>query len=134
MNLSSPSRYTGMIVAAALLGGCRNSTAPTSVVLAISDLSVPATVVRGATIPIDATVQHGACDRIRGLDIARTLNEIRVTARGESPNDPNIACPAILLSTKVHGEAQAPSSAGTVTIVATRSAGIESVTRTVQVQ
>ncbi len=134
MNSSSSACYTGLIVAAALLGGCRNSTAPTSVVLAISDLSVPATVVRGATIPIDATVQYGACDTITGLAIVRTLNEIRVTARGAYPNDRNLTCPAILLSKNVHGETHAPSSAGAITIVAAEPANAESVTRTVQVQ
>ncbi len=134
MNVSSPFLHTGLIVAAALLSGCRNTTAPTSLVLAISDLSVPATVVRGAIIPIDATVQYGACDRITGLDIARTSNEILVTAKGERPNDPNVACPAILLEKKVHGEARAPSNTATVIVVASRPAGAEPVTRTVQVQ
>lgn len=140
MNVKECFRSTIVIMAsvagsvALALTGCNNSIAPTAITLGISDLLVPATVTRGATIPIDATVQYGGCESFTKLDIARSSNQITVTARGENPNDPGITCIDILHSVKKHVDVAAPPTMGTVTITAAEPVNATPVVRQVQIQ
>lgn len=136
MNINKCFLSATVIIAsvAIVLTGCNNSTAPTAITLGISDLLVPATVMRGATIPIDVTVQYGGCESFTRLDVARSSNQITVTARGEYPNDRGITCIDILHSVKKHVDVAAPSTTGTLTITATEPANATPVVRQVQIQ
>jgi hypothetical protein len=94
---------------ACLLAGCGDPVGTSrSVVLGISELSVPAEAPPGTAVLVKATVVTGGCLSFTTLEATRTSGRVTLIARGRDASGPNVSCPADIRYTVHEYRAEPP--------------------------
>ena len=105
-------------VMAGVLASCSSSTAPQRVLVPIRQLVVPDSVGNNGVLPVDVTVEYGGCTSFTGVSFTRAPAHVTVTAWGERPTGPGIACPEYLVDSTVHIDVPGPWNVGELTVTA----------------
>ena len=108
----------GMTAAAIASCSSSSSTAPQRVLIPIRQLVVPDSVANNGVLPVDVTVVYGGCTSFTGVSFTRAPDHVTVTAWGEGPTGPGIACPANIANATVHIDVPGPWDVGKLTVTA----------------
>ena len=82
-----------MIAIVAGLTGCDSFGPERIVVLPISELTAPATIVEGTTLVAQVTVQFGGCRSFERIETTRATGKLTFRAIGRDGSGPNVNCP-----------------------------------------
>jgi hypothetical protein len=108
MGLLLTRRLAASMALASGLAGCDSLGPDRTVVLFISELTAPTSIVEGQTLVAQVTVEFGGCRSFTKLDKVRTPGRITIRALGRDTSGPNVSCPADIRTQVVEVRTEGP--------------------------